>query len=66
MPRKGPAPQRDILPDPKYHDLVVTKFINMMMDGGKKGVSRTNSLWSSGHSREADWRRIGRDFSPSA
>ena len=39
MPRKGPAPRRDILPDPKYRDLVVTKFVNMMMDGGKKGTA---------------------------
>jgi small subunit ribosomal protein S7 len=37
MPRKGPATKRDILPDPKYRDQVVTKFITMMMQGGKKG-----------------------------
>jgi small subunit ribosomal protein S7 len=37
MPRKGPATKRDILPDPKYRDQVVTKFITMMMQDGKKG-----------------------------
>lgn len=39
MPRKGPAERRDIAPDPKYNDIVVTKFVNMMMRDGKKGVS---------------------------
>lgn len=39
MPRKGPVPKRDVLPDPKYHDMTVTKFISMMMMGGKKGVA---------------------------
>jgi len=39
MPRKGPATKRAILPDPKHHDSVVTKFVNMMMQDGKKGVA---------------------------
>ena len=39
MPRKGPVAKRDVLPDPKYHDMTVTKFISMMMLGGKKGVA---------------------------
>jgi len=39
MPRKGPVAKREVLPDPKHHDTTVTKFINMMMLGGKKGVA---------------------------
>jgi small subunit ribosomal protein S7 len=39
MPRKGPATKREILPDPKHRDPIVTKFVNMMMEGGKKGVA---------------------------
>ena len=39
MPRKGPATKRDILPDPKYRDLTITKFVNMMMQDGKKGAT---------------------------
>lgn len=39
MPRKGPATKRDILPDPKHRDLTVTKFVNMMMQDGKKGAT---------------------------
>ena len=37
MPRKGPATKRDILPDPKYRDHVVTKFINDDDGGWEKG-----------------------------
>lgn len=37
MPRKGPAARREILPDPKYHDMSVSKFANMMMLDGEKG-----------------------------
>ena len=36
MPRKGEVKRRDILADPKYHDRLVTKFINSMMHDGKK------------------------------
>jgi|SRR5262245_4930930 len=39
MPRKGPAARKDTLPDPKYRDQTVTKFVNMMMNDGKKGVA---------------------------
>jgi small subunit ribosomal protein S7 len=38
MPRKGEVKRRDILSDPKYHDRLVTKFMNMMMYDGKKSV----------------------------
>jgi small subunit ribosomal protein S7 len=36
MPRKGEVKRRDILPDPKYHDRMITKFMNSMMHDGKK------------------------------
>jgi small subunit ribosomal protein S7 len=39
MPRKGEVKRRDILPDPKYHDRTVTKFINSMMHDGKKSLT---------------------------
>jgi len=38
MPRKGEVRRREVLPDPKYHDRTVTKFINALMAGGKKSV----------------------------
>jgi small subunit ribosomal protein S7 len=39
MPRKGAAPKREILPDPKFHDLGVAKFINHLMYQGKKSTA---------------------------
>ncbi len=39
MPRKGPAPRRDLLPDPKYHSTLVTKVINKVLQRGKRSVA---------------------------
>jgi len=39
MPRKGEVRRREILPDPKFHDRMVAKFINSMMNGGKKSTA---------------------------
>jgi small subunit ribosomal protein S7 len=39
MPRKGEVRRREILPDPKFHDRMVTKFINSMMNRGKKSTA---------------------------
>ncbi len=41
MPRKGPAKKRVILPDPVYHNRLVTRFVNRMMLNGKKSLSET-------------------------
>ena len=40
MPRKGNVPLREVLPDPLYHDVRVTKLINNIMQDGKKGVAQ--------------------------
>ena len=40
MPRKGNIPKREVLPDPLYNDVVVTKLINKIMLDGKKGVAQ--------------------------
>ncbi len=42
MSRRSAAPQRDILPDPRYHSVIVEKFIRRMMLDGKKSVSSSN------------------------
>ncbi len=39
MPRKGPVPKRDVLPDPVYNSKIVTRFVNKIMMMGKKGVA---------------------------
>ncbi|NLK52601.1 MAG: 30S ribosomal protein S7 [Syntrophomonadaceae bacterium] len=41
MPRKGPVPKREILPDPIYNSVVVTKFINQMTWDGKRSLAET-------------------------
>jgi small subunit ribosomal protein S7 len=39
MPRKGPAPKRQILPDPQFNSKVLARFINKVMLNGKKSVA---------------------------
>lgn len=39
MARRRVAAKRTILPDPKFHDLTVAKFINIIMMNGKKSVA---------------------------
>jgi len=39
MPRRRVAARREILPDPKYHNQTVAKFINHVMVSGKKAVA---------------------------
>ena len=40
MPRRGNVPKREILPDPVYNSVMVTKLINSIMLDGKKGVAQ--------------------------
>lgn len=37
--RKRQAKKRPLLPDPKFNDQLVTRFVNMMMHDGKKSVA---------------------------
>jgi small subunit ribosomal protein S7 len=39
MPRRREVPKRDILPDPKFGNVEVAKFINVLMLSGKKSVA---------------------------
>ncbi|MDP5238277.1 30S ribosomal protein S7 [Uliginosibacterium sp. 31-16] len=39
MPRRREVPKREILPDPKFGSQDVSKFINVIMDSGKKSVA---------------------------
>ena len=40
MPRRGNVPKREILPDPVYNSVLVTKLVNGVMLDGKKGVAQ--------------------------
>ncbi|MEQ8205963.1 MAG: 30S ribosomal protein S7, partial [Woeseia sp.] len=39
MSRRTQAPKRHILPDPKYGSDLLAKFMNMIMNDGKKSVA---------------------------
>ncbi len=41
MPRRREVPKRVVLPDPKFGSVQITKFVNMIMKGGKKSVAET-------------------------
>lgn len=40
MPRGKQAPKRVILPDPKYNSELLSKFINFVMERGKKSIAQ--------------------------
>ena len=40
MPRKGHIQKREVMPDPIYDDITVTKLINGIMLDGKKGIAQ--------------------------
>jgi small subunit ribosomal protein S7 len=39
MPRKGPAPRRDLMPDPIYRQVLVTQIVNKVLMAGKRSVA---------------------------
>ena len=39
MPRRREVPKRDVLPDPKFGDKTLAKFVNILMVDGKKSVA---------------------------
>jgi small subunit ribosomal protein S7 len=39
MPRKGPAPRRETVPDPIYRSVVVTQFVNKILQRGKRSLA---------------------------
>ncbi len=39
MPRKGPAPRRDLLPDPIYRSVLVTQIVNKVLSRGKRSLA---------------------------
>jgi small subunit ribosomal protein S7 len=41
MPRKGPVPKRDVLPDPIYNSKIFTKLVNQIMWDGKKSLAES-------------------------
>jgi len=46
MPRRKSVAKREVLPDPKFHDVTVTQFVNGLMQRGKKSLAE-NILYDS-------------------
>jgi small subunit ribosomal protein S7 len=46
MPRRKSVAKREVLPDPKFHDVTVTQFVNGLMRRGKKSLAE-NILYDS-------------------
>ena len=60
MSRRHRAEKREIIPDPKYGDLVITKFMNSLMFEGKKSAAETIVYGALGpHRAEGEARRPG-------
>ena len=39
MPRKGPAPRRELMPDPVHHSVLVTQVVNKILQRGKRSMA---------------------------
>src|SRR6202789_2905802 len=39
MPRKGPAPRRELMPDPVHRSVLVTQVVNKVLSRGKRGLA---------------------------
>ena len=52
--RKSKPKKRILLPDPKYHDVMVTRFVNNLMLQGKKSTGECDA---SGRGQESQDRR---------
>ena len=44
MPRKGPAPRRDLCPDPIYRSVLVTQLVNKVLSAGQAQPGRAHRL----------------------
>ena len=45
MPRKGPAPRRDLMPDPIYRSALVTQLVNKVLSRGKRTLAERMKDW---------------------
>ena len=39
MPRRRDVPKRKVLPDPKFGDVILSKFMNVLMYAGRKSIA---------------------------
>ena len=62
MPRRGFIPKREVLADPIYNSVVVTKLINQVMNDGKRGVAQKAVYEAFDSIREKTGREPGEVF----
>jgi len=55
MSRRHAAQKREVIPDPKFNDLVVTKFMNAVMEDGKKSVAERMVYGAFDKMEQPDW-----------
>ena len=60
MPRKGPAPRRDLMPDPVHRSVVVTQLVNKILQRGKRSIAEKIVYDALDRDRAQDRRRPGR------
>jgi small subunit ribosomal protein S7 len=57
MPRRGPAPRREILPDPVYNSILVSNIINKVLLDGKRSTAERivyDALTSAGEKAQTE------------
>jgi len=52
MPRRREVPKREILPDPKFGNVDLSKFMNVIMESRQEGRRRAHHLRCAGADRE--------------
>ena len=60
MPRKGPAPRRELMPDPIYRSVLVTQLVNKVLLRGKRSLAERSSTTPSRSIEGQDRRRADR------
>ena len=60
MPRKGPAPRRELMPDPIYRSVLVTQIVNKILQRGKRSIAERIVYDALEHHRGEDRRRADR------
>jgi ribosomal protein S7 len=64
MPRRREVPKREILPDPKYGNVELSKFMNVIMEGGKKASPSASFTVHSTSSKRRTLTRTRSKLSP--
>jgi len=62
MPRRREVPKREILPDPKFGNVEVAKFMNVLMLDGKKSVAERIVYGAFDHIEKKGKQRTTRSF----